>query len=201
MTNQTSDRPKSGVEKGEALIEALRHPFRVETLHVANQRMVSPKEMTLRVGGDCTVSTMAYHFRVLEELGFIELVRTEPRRGATEHFYRGTGQAIFSEDEWVQVPEPIRAAAVGLELKVTGKALSRSLGTGTFEKRASRHHSFHQALVDEEGWGEAMAVLEEAMLKVIEVERASAERRLESSERGIPLAVSLLGFERAPERD
>jgi hypothetical protein len=32
---------------------------------------------------------VSYHVNELESLGWIELVRTEQRRGATEHFYRG----------------------------------------------------------------------------------------------------------------
>ena len=33
---------------------------------------------------------MAYHVKILEETGAIELVRTAPVRGALEHFYRAT---------------------------------------------------------------------------------------------------------------
>ncbi len=36
------------------------------------------------------VSHLAYHIRVLRQLGFIELVETRQRRGALEHFYRAT---------------------------------------------------------------------------------------------------------------
>ncbi|HET7574060.1 MAG TPA: winged helix-turn-helix domain-containing protein [Solirubrobacterales bacterium] len=184
-------------ERGHQLMRALAHPHRVEALHILNRRMASPKELSAAV--DCSVSAMAYHVRELEKAGMVELVREEPRRGSTEHFYRGTGQAIFSEDEWVQLPEPIRAAVVGVELKLTGRLLSESLASGAFEKRASRHHSLHESLVDEKGWNDAMAVLTEAMERIIEIETESAERRLKSGEAGIPLAVSLLGFERGAE--
>ncbi len=185
------------MELGKDLVHALGHPYRVQALHVMNQRMASPKEVAYEVG--CSISTMAYHVRQLEETGFVELVREEPRRGATEHYYRGTGRAIFAAEEWVLIPEPIRAAVVGVELRLTGGLLSRSLGSETFEKRADRHHSLHESLVDEEGWCEAMEALRDCMERIIEIERKSAERRLESGAAGIPLAVSLLGFERAAE--
>jgi len=186
---------KEQVEKGSLLLRALSHPFRVQALHVMNQREASPKEVAYKVG--CQISTMSYHVRQLEKVGFVELVREEKRRGAIEHFYRGTGRAIFHADEWVLIPEPIRAAIVGMELTVTGELLSASLGTETFERRADRHHSLHQEVVDEKGWKEAMKVLEIAMEGILKVKQRSAERRLKSGEAGIPLAVSLLGFERA----
>lgn len=185
---------KEQLELGKILVKALSHPYRVRALHVMNQREASPKEVAYEVG--CTVSTMAYHVRQLESVGFVECVREVKRRGAVEHFYRGTGRAIFDADEWVLVPEPIRAAVVGVELRLTGELLSESLGTETFEKRADRHHSLHELVVDEEGWAEAMDVLRAAMEGISEVKVRSAERRLRSAEPGIPLAVSLLGFER-----
>jgi hypothetical protein len=36
------------------------------------------------------LGNVAYHIKILEENGAIELVRTEPVRGALEHFYRAS---------------------------------------------------------------------------------------------------------------
>jgi DNA-binding transcriptional regulator GbsR (MarR family) len=185
---------KEEVELGNNLVQALRHPFRVHALHVLNKQIASAKELSQEVG--CDVSLMSYHVRELEKLDFVEIVREEKRRGAVEHFFRGTGRAIFYAEEWVLVPEPIRAAVVGMELRITGKLLSESLSSETFEKRPDRHHSLQQALVDEQGWADAMSALETCMGRIIEVEQESAERRLKTHEKGIPLAVSLIGFER-----
>lgn len=199
MTVRRGTRARQQEERtrSEELIKALAHPARVHALHILNQRVASPKELAYEIG--TPVGKMAYHIRVLDEAGFIELVREEPRRGATEHFYKGTQRAVFFEEEWASVPQPVRAAIVGMELKATGKLLSESLGSGVFENRPNRHHSLHESVVDEQGWDEAMQVLEDAMNRVTEIEAESAERRLESHERGIPLAVSMIGFERAPQ--
>ena len=191
---------KSGSEGslGERLISALAHPYRVHALHILNQRVASPKEMANEVG--CEVSTMAYHVKILVEGGFVELVREEPRRGAREHFYRGTRRAIFVDEDWVLVPEPIRAAIVGMELKVTGKLIGESLATGVFERRSNRHHSLHEAVVDEKGWEEAMDLLEETMRAIAAIEQRSAERRYSAGGSGgaeVPLVISMIGFEKA----
>lgn len=182
----------------EKLILALAHPYRVHALHILNQRVSTPKDLAAEVG--CEVSTMAYHVKILRENGFVELVREEPRRGATAHFFRGTRRAILVDEEWVLVPEPIRAAIVGMQLRATGKLIGDSLASGTFERRSNRHHSLHEAVVDEEGWNEAMELLESTMEGIAEIERRSAERRHSDGDAaapGVPLVISMIGFERA----
>jgi len=46
------------------------------------------------------VPDVAYHVRVLRELGMIKLVSTRQVRGATQHFYRSVVQAELDEDVW-----------------------------------------------------------------------------------------------------
>lgn len=196
MTKQELCWNRKHVELGKQLVQALSHPIRVHALHVLNKQTASPKEIAQEIREE--ISLVSYHVKELAKLGFVEVVREEPRRGATEHFYRGTGRTIFYADEWVLVPEPIRAAVVGLELAATGKLLSASLSTEVFEKRADRHHSLQEYMVDEQGWADAMKALEVCMCRIIEVKRESAERRLATDDPGIPLAISLIGFERAP---
>ena len=190
MTVKTKD-----TELKQDIIKALAHPSRVHALHILNQRVASPKELANEVG--TSVGKMAYHVRELHKAGYIELVSTAPRRGATEHFYRAVKRAVFSDQEWAQVPEQVRASIVGMELSATGKLISESIQSGSFERRDNRHHSLHEALVDEQGWNEAMTLLEQTMEKLSEIQATSAERRLENDEPGIPIAVSMVGFERA----
>jgi predicted ArsR family transcriptional regulator len=176
-------------------LKALAHPSRAHALHILNQRTASPKELANEVG--TSVGKMAYHVRELHKTGYIELVKTVPRRGATEHFYRGIKRAAFSDEEWALVPEQVRAGIVGQQLKATGDLLSAALDSGTFERRGNRHHSLQEGLVDEQGWEESMAVLAEAMERLAEIQATSAERRLGSEEPGVPIAISMIGFETA----
>jgi predicted ArsR family transcriptional regulator len=186
-------KPETGINQ--ALIKALAHPSRVHALHILNQRVASPKELALDVG--TTVNKMAYHVRELEKHDFIELVSTMPRRGATEHFYRATRRAFFSDSEWAKIPESARTSIVGMELAATGKLLSDALETGSFETRPNRHHSLYESQVDQEGWDEAMALLEETMERLTEIQATSAERLLDSEGPRVQMAVSIVGFEKA----
>jgi DNA-binding transcriptional ArsR family regulator len=47
---------------------------------------MSPSQLAVALGEP--IGTVSYHVRELAEAGLLELVRTEPRRGALEHFYR-----------------------------------------------------------------------------------------------------------------
>jgi DNA-binding transcriptional ArsR family regulator len=67
-------------------VKAVAHPSRVRVLaHLHEHGPASPNELAsiFRVA----LGTMSYHVRRLQELGFVELVRTTPRRGAIQHHY------------------------------------------------------------------------------------------------------------------
>jgi len=70
------------------LAKALSRPLRADALALIGDGVSSPKLIAAKLGVD--LRTVAYHVRVLRNLGCIELVETRPRRGATEHVYRLT---------------------------------------------------------------------------------------------------------------
>jgi predicted ArsR family transcriptional regulator len=187
------------VETGESLnrdlVMVLAHPVRVQALHILGRRgIATPKQIADEIG--LTTGNVAYHVRELEKVAWVELVKTEPRRGATAHFYRATKKAIFTDEEWVTVPPQLRATIVGMELRETGKLLSRSLGSGVFEERANRHHSMYEGVVDQEGWDESMTILAKTMEQLLEAAAKSQER---NSEERIPMVISIIGFEKEPD--
>jgi len=70
------------------LAKALSNPLRAKTLALIGEGVNSPKLIAAKL--DFDLRMVAYHVRVLRNLGCIELVETRPRRGATEHLYRLT---------------------------------------------------------------------------------------------------------------
>jgi DNA-binding transcriptional ArsR family regulator len=65
---------------------ALAHPIRVSILEAAEAEAVSPSDVASTMGEPLGV--VAYHFRVLHDVGLIELAATERRRGSIQSFYR-----------------------------------------------------------------------------------------------------------------
>lgn len=83
---KTRDGPRTATE----LAKAQAHPMRVAIIALmGDKKQMSPMQLSTAL--DESLNLVAYHVRVLEKYGCVELVDTEQRRGATEHFYRSTG--------------------------------------------------------------------------------------------------------------
>jgi predicted transcriptional regulator len=74
------------------LARALANEMRARALDAIVAGEKSPKAVADELGLD--VRGVAYHVRVLRELGCIELVGTRPRRGAIEHIYRAADWVV-----------------------------------------------------------------------------------------------------------
>ena len=85
------------------LFKALSHPLRFQALIILSERVASPNELAKELNEG--LSQVSYHVKVLKDCECIELVKTEPRRGAVEHYYRATSRAFLSDDEWARLPE------------------------------------------------------------------------------------------------
>lgn len=74
------------------LAKALSHSVRAQALALIVEGVTSPKQIAERLDAD--LRGVAYHVRVLQRLGCVELVETRQRRGALEHLYKATEQAL-----------------------------------------------------------------------------------------------------------
>lgn len=112
--------------------KALAHPLRVRILEEMGDGEASPNQ--LRQVLDEPLGNVSYHMKELVEFGAIAPTKTEPRRGAVEHFYRRTGAIVPVADangaldriaEVLEAPEAggpqKRLGAVREILKETGR--------------------------------------------------------------------------------
>src|SRR3954467_7349159 len=91
------ERARPAGETSEARIaKALAHPLRAQILKRLGERVASPGELAAELGAPLGV--VSYHVRMLREYECVELVRTEPRRGALQHFYRATARPTLEDD-------------------------------------------------------------------------------------------------------
>lgn len=77
------------------LARALNHDLRVRILDLMARDVepISPNLVSMALREP--LGNVSYHMKVLlKDCGAIELVRTEPRRGAVEHFYQRTDQMV-----------------------------------------------------------------------------------------------------------
>lgn len=78
--------PNPGSDYVAEIAKVLIHPIRVECLLTLTQvGTASPRTVSESV--QQPLNDVAYHFRKLADHGAAEIVRTEPVRGATRHYY------------------------------------------------------------------------------------------------------------------
>src|SRR6201989_2720296 len=99
-------------ETSEARIaKALAHPLRARILQRLGERVASPGDLALELRAP--LGGVRYHARMLRDYDCVELVRTEPRRGALQHFYRATARPTLDEDQWRTLPSGLRKELAG----------------------------------------------------------------------------------------
>jgi DNA-binding transcriptional ArsR family regulator len=172
------------------LLKALAHPVRARALTVLNQRVASPSELAGEQ--EEAVGYVAYHVRVLHEMELIELVDTQQVRGATEHFYRGTVKPYLSEDFWERLPEDTRNGISVTGLDVLNQAIKQAFEARTFDARLDRHLSNLSLSLDEQGWGDASALLTACLEGLI---RIGAEAAGRNGKPAMLATFGLMGFE------
>jgi DNA-binding transcriptional ArsR family regulator len=89
------------------LVKAISHPLRQRIVVRLNDREASPNELATELGEP--LGRVSYHVAALAKAGAIELVRTVPRRGAVEHFYRALVRPWFSDGDWARLAPSLRA--------------------------------------------------------------------------------------------
>jgi DNA-binding transcriptional ArsR family regulator len=175
------------------LVKALAHELRIEILTILNERMASPNELAKEL--DEGLSQVSYHVKVLKDYECIELVKTEPRRGAVEHYYRATSRAFLSDRDWRELPSSVKPGLSADLLDLIQQDAVSALEAGTFDARDDRHMSRTHLILDDEGWDEVLDSLEQALSDIARTQKKAATRLARSSEEGFSTAVSILGFE------
>jgi len=181
------------------LMKALSNRDRVQVLSVLCEKEASPNELSEYL--NTALGKVSYHVKVLKDFKLIELVRTEPRRGAVEHFYRAKQRAIFPEALWKNIPQAMRK---GITRDVMGDALDdigAAAAAGTFDAREEFHLSWTPSLLDAKAWSKLMKALIAFVDLVLETQAEASQRLAESGEDGIPTTFALFGFESARNPD
>jgi DNA-binding transcriptional ArsR family regulator len=175
------------------IMKALSHPLRVRMLTLLNQKVSSPSELADELGEP--LGNVSYHMRFLADLKMVKLVRTEPRRGAVEHYYQALEPPQVSGDDWAQLPASLRRTLSDGVVGQIAKDLSGAAKSGGFD-RENMHVSRHAMVLDQEGWDELSALLGDVQQQARAIQDRSA-KRLKKSRDGtaIPTSLALMQFE------
>lgn len=179
------------------LMKALSHPLRVQILTLVNEREWSPNEMSKEL--EEGLSQVSYHVKVLKDFEMIEMVRTEPRRGAVEHFYKAVERMIVPEGMTADLPKSARLEFLGKVIRDAERDIHEALKAATFYRRGDFHADWVPMDLDEKGCERLHALGDKFLEDVLEIEGESANAIADGAE-AIPISVALFGFmsDRAP---
>lgn len=180
------------------LAKALAHPLRVRILSSLSKGISSPNQLSQEL--DEPLGNVSYHVKTLLEYDCVELVKTEPRRGAVEHFYRATERAFFSAKDWAKMPASARKGINGVILEAIGEDAAEAMAKNTIDSRADSQVSRTPMIVDEKAWKEIAELLNDTLNRAIEIQEDAAGRLAEEKAEPILTSLAILHFE-MPAKD
>src|ERR1700754_2647836 len=165
-------------ETSEARIaKALAHPLRARILQRLGERVASPGDLSVELGAPLGV--VSYHVRMLRDYDCVELVRTEPRRGALQHFYKATARPNLDEDQWRTLPSGLRRELTGATISDLVSDLGAAADAGSLEDPEVVLTRTPLEL-DERGWKKLNKLLAKTLDQAHAIATESAERGSES---------------------
>lgn len=182
------------------LVKALAHPLRVSILEILSDQVSSPNRLSEAL--ETGLTDVAYHTRALDKCGCLHLVETAQRRGATEHFYKATPDSFLGNPAWRGVPSAVLPGVSGATLQTFNDKAITALQTGTLDGRADTVLRWLPLLLDQLGWDEVVAIMEEATDKALAAHLRSQDRLGErGAEDSISAVIGMACFETAGSQE
>ena len=175
------------------LAKALAHPLRVRILSSLHKGISSPNQLAQELGEP--LGNVSYHVKTLLEYDCVELVKTEPRRGAVEHFYRATDKAFLSDSDWAKIPASARKGISGSILESIGQSATEAMAEGTLDARSDSHLSDTPLQLDKQAWKDLNKVLAETVDKAATIQKEAAKRMGKEKDKAIPTKLAIMHFE------
>jgi DNA-binding transcriptional ArsR family regulator len=162
------------------LAKALSHPLRPRILQILTARgEASPVQIAGELGE--SLGVVSYHMRILLRQECVELVRTEPRRGAIEHYYKAVLTPYIDDDQWSQLPLSLRRQLAGNTIGQLLQAAAGAAGHGGFDAPGAHVDRLPLAL-DRRGWEDLSDLLVQTLARAAEIQQESERRGPDAGE-------------------
>lgn len=168
-------------------------PLRVQIVSLATQRPIAPSDFRREAGIPLNVAS--YHFKVLREHGFLEIIEELKVRGSTKHMHVATKRAFLSDADWGALEESLRPGVAGQALQDFNVRVAQAMETGTFYSRENVRFYWTPGDFDEISWPEFVKIMEWACQEVEGLNDDTVKRRASGeSQHSFPATFAIAGF-------
>ena len=193
-TSSSNGHRPAGETSEARIAKALAHPLRARILQRLGERVASPGDLAVEL--DAPLGVVSYHVRMLRDYDCVELVRTEPRRGALQHFYRATARPTLDEDQWRTLPSGLRGELTGEILTDLVTDLGASADAGHLQDPDVILNRTPLEL-DEKAFKKLNKLLAKTHEQALAIAAESAERGNGAAEAPIATELAVFHFKRA----
>lgn len=185
-------------ERAEGIIDPslsviTRDPLRVQIVAIATQRPISPSEFSREAG--IALNVASYHFKVLREHEFLEIVEKVPVRGSRKNMHVATKKGFISDSDWGQVEQALRPGVAGAILQDFNGRVSQAIVTGTLLERDDACLYWAPRCLDEIAWVEQVEIIAWCIEESERLEQDTIKRRANGkSDEGFPATFAIAGF-------
>lgn len=189
----------ASIEATTQLLRAGWHPVKIQALTILTERTASPKEIAEELGlTKAKAGYCSFHVKELVKLGLVALDRTEPRRGASEHFYRAVMPLIVSTEDANRMSLEERLLFTCWILACVSHDFARAVESGAIDERIDRHLTRIPMLLDEQGYQDLYQEHERLFERTQEIQAEAQERLAESGEEPMPTSAIVASFPLPP---
>jgi hypothetical protein len=175
------------------LKRAFSQALRVEILERIASGPASPRQIAEATGEP--LGRIAYHASVLQRTGCVQPIDPESVESSDCVYEVST---LLPSPPRIPLSNSTRGHALASVLRRIVDQGLEALRAGTLGSNVEQIASCESILLDERGWQETLAILEEATERIAEAKAAAAARVAQSGEPGTRTTVALAVFEAAP---
>jgi DNA-binding transcriptional ArsR family regulator len=193
-TSSTNGHRPAGETSEARIAKALAHPLRARILQRLGERVASPGDLAVEL--DAPLGVVSYHVRMLRDYDCVELVRTEPRRGALQHFYKATARPQLEDSQWRTLPSQLRRELSGETIQDLVTDLAAAADAGTLEDSEIVLQRTPLEL-DEKAFKKLNKLLAKTHEQALAIAAESAERGNGAAQQPIATELAIFHFKRA----
>lgn len=177
----------------EAVLKGFGHPIRIKILSALNRRPLSPKEFC-QLFPKYTLQVVAKHFRRLEELGWIELLKQRAAIADTNVFCLRPEPARFDQSNYAALPQAIRRDADAVLITTYLDRLADAVVANTIDARPESHLSWSGFRYDLQAWTELIRAIDSVYHFALQLQHHSVRRSGSEGGHGIPVTLACACF-------